>query len=150
MRKKILYIAVGLLLTGCTSDDEQSGNVLGSDNAIVLGVKEVKSPESRAQHTGSMNFTELEGTGFGVYGYKGEYNNASSTPTLFAGRANTPVTFIADGTAQNNGQFVLVHALPPFGLWPSHLGESKDCDMSQRYTLTCRTWNCKFFLLFFL
>ena len=99
MRKKILYIAVGLLLTGCTSDEEQSGNVLGNDNAIVLGVKEVKSPESRAQHTGSMNFTELEGTGFGVYGYKGEYNNASSTPTLFAGRANTPVTFIADGTA---------------------------------------------------
>ena len=99
MRKKILYIAVGLLLTGCTSDEEQSGNVLGNDNAIVLGVKEVKSPESRAQHTGIMNFTELETTGFGVYGYKGEYNNASSTPTLFAGRANTPVTFIADGTA---------------------------------------------------
>ena len=99
MRKKILYIAVGLLLTGCTSDEEQSGNVLGNDNAIVLGVKEVKSPESRAQHTGSMNFTELKSTGFGVYGYKGEYNNASSTPTLFAGGANTPVTFIADGTA---------------------------------------------------
>ena len=99
MRKKILYIAVGLLLTGCTSDEEQSGNVLGNDNAIVLGVKEVKSPESRAQHTGSMNFTELETTGFGVYGYKGEYNNASSTPTLFAGGANTPVTFIAGGTA---------------------------------------------------
>ena len=98
MRKKILYIAVGLLLTGCTSDEEQSGNVLGNDNAIVLGVKEVKSPESRAQHTGSMNFTELEGTGFGVYGYKGTYNNESSTPTLFAGGANTQVTFIADGT----------------------------------------------------
>lgn len=98
MRKKILYIAVGLLLTGCTSDEEQSGNVLGNDNAIVLGVKEVKSPESRAQHTGSMNFTELEGTGFGVYGYKGEYNNESSTPTLFEGGANTQVTFIAGGT----------------------------------------------------
>ncbi len=98
MRKKILYIAVGLLLTGCTSDEEQSGNVLGNDNAIVLGVKEVKSPESRAQHTGSMNFTELEGTGFGVYGYKGTYNNESSTPTLFAGGANTQVTFIAGGT----------------------------------------------------
>ncbi len=101
MRKKILYIAIGLLLTGCTSDEEQSGNVLGNDNAIVLGVKEVKSPESRAQHTGSMNFTELEGTGFGVYGYKGTYNNESSTPTLFAGGANganTQVTFIADGT----------------------------------------------------
>ncbi len=98
MRKKILYIAVGLLLTGCTSDEEQSGNVLGNDNAIVLGVKEVKSPESRAQHTGSMNFTELKSTGFGVYGYKGEYNNASSTPTLFAGGANTQVTFITGGT----------------------------------------------------
>ena len=98
MRKKILYIAVGLLLTGCTSDEEQSGNVLGNDNAIVLGVKEVKSPESRAQHTGSMNFTELKSTGFGVYGYKGTYNNESSTPTLFAGGANTQVTFIADGT----------------------------------------------------
>lgn len=98
MRKKILYIAVGLLLTGCTSDEEQSGNVLGNDNAIVLGVKEVKSPESRAQHTGSMNFTELKSTGFGVYGYKGEYNNESSTPTLFAGGANTQVTFIAGGT----------------------------------------------------
>ncbi len=98
MRKKILYIAVGLLLTGCTSDEEQSGNVLGNDNAIVLGVKEVKSPESRAQHTGSMNFTELEGTGFGVYGYKGTYNNEISTPTLFEGGANTQVTFIAGGT----------------------------------------------------
>ena len=98
MRKKILYIAVGLLLTGCTSDEEQSGNVLGNDNAIVLGVKEVKSPESRAQHTGSMNFTELKSTGFGVYGYKGTYNNESSTPTLFAGGANTQVTFIAGGT----------------------------------------------------
>ena len=98
MRKKILYIAVGLLLTGCTSDEEQSGNVLGNDNAIVLGVKEVKSPESRAQHTGSMNFTELKSTGFGVYGYKGTYNNASSAPTLFAGGANTQVTFIAGGT----------------------------------------------------
>ena len=98
MRKKILYIAVGLLLTGCTSDEEQSGNVLGNDNAIVLGVKEVKSPESRAQHTGSMNFTELKSTGFGVYGYKGTYNNESSTPTIFAGGANTQVTFIAGGT----------------------------------------------------
>ena len=98
MRKKILYIAVGLLLTGCTSDEEQSGNVLGNDNAIVLGVKEVKSPESRAQHTGIMNFTELETTGFGVYGYKGEYNNESSTPTLFEGGANTHVTFIEGGT----------------------------------------------------
>lgn len=85
-------------MTGCTGNDEQPGNVLGSDNTIVLGVKEVKSPESRAQHTGIMNFTELETTGFGVYGYKGEYNNASSTPTLFAGGANTQVTFIAGGT----------------------------------------------------
>lgn len=100
MRKKILYIAVGLLLTGCTSDEEQSGNVLGNDNAIVLGVKEVKSPESRAQHTGSMNFTELKGTGFGVYGYEvdGTYNSASSAPSLFSTGANTHVTFIAGGT----------------------------------------------------
>lgn len=85
-------------MTGCTGNDEQPGNVLGSDNTIVLGVKEVKAPESRAQHTGSMNFTELKSTGFGVYGYKGTYNNESSTPTLFAGGANTQVTFIADGT----------------------------------------------------
>lgn len=100
MRKKILYIAVGLLLTGCTSDEEQSGNVLGNDNAIVLGVKEVKSPESRAQHTGSMNFTELKSTGFGVYGYEvdGTYNSASSAPSLFSTGANTHVTFIAGGT----------------------------------------------------
>ena len=100
MRKKILYIAVGLLLTGCTSDEEQSGNVLGNDNAIVLGVKEVKSPETRSQHTGSMNFTELKGTGFGVYGYEvdGTYNSASSAPSLFSTGANTHVTFIAGGT----------------------------------------------------
>lgn len=93
---------IGLLLASCSSSDDAIIEQPANDNAIVLGVKEVKTPETRSQHTGSMNFTELKGTGFGVYGYEvdGTYNSASSTPTLFGdgSTTNTHVTFIAGGT----------------------------------------------------
>lgn len=93
-------VLAGLL--SCTSSDDAITEPTDNDNAIVLGVKEVKTPETRSQHTGSMNFTELKGTGFGVYGYEvdGTYNSASSTPTLFGdgSTTNTHVTFIAGGT----------------------------------------------------
>ena len=64
-------------------------------------MKEVASPVTRAaQIPGSIDFTKLTTTGFGVYGYKGQYNNASSLPTLFSNSAtNTHVTFISGGTA---------------------------------------------------
>lgn len=118
-------------MTGCTSDDEQSGNVLGSDNTIVLGVKEVKSPESRAQHTGIMNFTELETTGFGVYGYKGTYNNASSKPTLFGNGSatNTHVTFITGGTAPST---TVVH--PGNWQYAATTADLKPWESGEKYT----------------
>ena len=92
--------AGGGLLSSCSSSDDAVTESLGAEDAIVLGVKEVKTPETRSQHTGSMNFTELKGTGFGVYGYEvdGTYNSASSAPSLFSTGANTHVTFIAGGT----------------------------------------------------
>lgn len=103
--KKIYYILalITILLAGCSGDDsllttDESGTRT-SDNVITLGVKEVKSPVTRAQHTGSMDFTQLETTGFGVYGYEGDaaYNSTTTVYNLFA--ANTPVTFIDGGTA---------------------------------------------------
>ncbi len=94
-----------VLLVGCSQDDvlvtEQQGAKANGD-AIVLGVKEVKSQVTRAQHTDIMDFKQLETTGFGVYGYKGEYNNESSLPTLFkvgdGVGANKHVTFVSGGT----------------------------------------------------
>ena len=99
-------LLVCLLLSACSSDDaitEQPATPQ-SANAIVLGVSEVASPVSRApQQTGSMTFSTLAKTGFGVYGYEGEYNSNSSVPTLFkvgnSVGANTHVTFEPDGTA---------------------------------------------------
>jgi hypothetical protein len=91
---------IGLLLASCSTSDDAITEQPGTDkDAIVLSVKEVKTPETRSQHTGSMNFTELKGTGFGVYGYEvdGTYNSASSAPSLFSTGANTHVTFIAGG-----------------------------------------------------
>ena len=91
-----------VLLAGCSGDDipaaEQQGNGQ-SGEVIVLGVKEVATPVTRAQHTGSMDFTQLETTGFGVYGYEGtaDYNSSSTAFNLFT--ANTPVTFVSGGTA---------------------------------------------------
>lgn len=97
--RSILYISIALLLAGCTNDDDTHPAVSAQDaNVITLGVKEVVSPVSRAQHTGSMDFTQLKSTGFGVYGYKGEYSS-SPTPTLFADNAsNTHVTWVSGGT----------------------------------------------------
>lgn len=87
-------------MAGCTNDDDTHPAVSVQDaNVITLGVKEVVSPTSRAQHTGSMDFTQLETTGFGVYGYEGsaEYESSTKEYNLFA--ANTHVTFVTDGTA---------------------------------------------------
>lgn len=90
-----------VLLVGCSQDDvlvtEQQGAKANGD-AIVLGVKEVKSQVTRAQHTDIMDFKQLETTGFGVYGYEGTdaYNSSSSEFELFA--PNTQVTFEEDGT----------------------------------------------------
>ena len=98
--RSILYISIALLLAGCTNDDDTHPAVSAQDaNVITLGVKEVVSPVSRAQHTGSMDFTQLTTTGFGVYGYEGsaEYESSTKEYNLFA--ANTPVTFVTDGTA---------------------------------------------------
>lgn len=89
-----------MLLAGCTNDDDSHPAVSAQDaNVITLGVKEVVSPVSRAQYTGSMDFTQLETTGFGVYGYEGDdaYNSGSSSFGLFP--PNTPVTFVTDGAA---------------------------------------------------
>ena len=87
-------------MAGCTNDDDSHPAVSAQDaNVITLGVKEVVSPVSRAQHTGSMDFAQLETTGFGVYGYEGAdaYNSSSSSFGLFS--PNTHVTFVTGGTA---------------------------------------------------
>ena len=87
-------------MAGCTNDDDTHPAVSAQDaNVITLGVKEVVSPTSRAQYPGVMDFTQLETTGFGVYGYEGDdaYNSGSSSFGLFP--PNTPVTFVTDGTA---------------------------------------------------
>lgn len=102
--RKIYYIlgVLTMLLAGCAGEDSlmtaDEPNTRTSDNVITLGVKEVKSPVTRAQHTGVMNFAKLETTGFGVYGYEGTdaYNASTSEFELFA--PNTPVTFISGGT----------------------------------------------------
>lgn len=102
--RKIYYIlgVMTMLLAGCAGEDSlmtaDEPNTRTSDNVITLGVKEVKSPVTRAQHTGVMNFAELETTGFGVYGYEGTdaYNASTSVFELFA--PNTHVTFISGGT----------------------------------------------------
>lgn len=93
----MIGLAAMLLPTGC-ADNEQLADPSQESNAIVLDVKEVATPVTRAQHTGVMDFTQLKATDFGVYGYKGAYNSESSTPTLFEGGANTRVTFEPGGT----------------------------------------------------
>lgn len=103
-----LTMLLAVLLVGCSQDDvlvtEQQGAKANGD-AIVLGVKEVKSQVTRAdQVTGVQTFSTLKEAdkGFGVYGYKGEYHNASSLPTLFKVSdgvgANKHVTFVSGGT----------------------------------------------------
>ena len=104
---KIKYLTFVLLavLAACSKDEADFTTAEQSvphsaGNSIVLGVKEVVSPATRAaQVAGSMNFEQLKTTGFGVYGYKGEYDNGSSTPTLFGNTTNTHVTFITGGTS---------------------------------------------------
>lgn len=93
---------VTAMLAGCSSEElglsEKPAGTEAGGNTIVLGVKEVRSAVTRSQHTGSMDFTQLKSTGFGVYGYKGAYDSSTSEPTLFATGANTKVTFETDGT----------------------------------------------------
>ena len=104
----VLMLALGF--AGCSSDDGLLADPAptGEGEAIVLGVKEVVSPVTRAdQQKGSMDFTKLTTTGFGVYGYKGTYSSESSQPTLFSSTTtNTEVSFISGGTAPTT---TLVH-----------------------------------------
>lgn len=93
----VMVVAVVMMTAACSSDEPMGGAQDGGD-AIVLDVSGVAAPVTRAaQVPGSMNFTTLKATGFGVYGYKGAYNS-SSEPTLFDGGANTHVTFETGGT----------------------------------------------------
>lgn len=135
INKMFLAGAVIALASACSSDEtigESKG--ITDDNAIVLDVQEVASPISRAQHTGSMDFTQLKVTGFGVYGYKGEYNNASSLPTLFkVGEgvgANKHVTFISGGTDPTT---LLTHP----GSWDytnATIANLKEWETGEKYT----------------
>ena len=104
LRRVAMAVALGVLLVlaGCSSEElgssEKPAGTEAGGNTIVLGVKEVRSAVTRSQHTGSMDFTQLKSTGFGVYGYQGAYNSSTSKPTLFATGANTKVTFETGGT----------------------------------------------------
>ena len=119
-----------MLLAGCTNDDDTHPAVSAQDaNVITLGVKEVVSPVSRAQHTGSMDFTQLKSTGFGVYGYKGTYNSSSSTPTLFATGANTKVEFVTGGTDPTTA---LVH--PGSWKYAETAAKQKEWVTEEKYT----------------
>lgn len=99
MKYNLAVLGLVIGLAGCSSDDGLLADPAptGEVDAIVLGVKEVISPVTRAQHTGIMDFTQLESTGFGVYGYEGEgdYDKNSSAFNLFA--PNTHVTFVSGG-----------------------------------------------------
>lgn len=94
-----------LLLTACSEESAtvgQTEDIAAAENVIVLGVKEVVAPETRAeQQKGSIDFEKLTTTGFGVYGYEdgnAGYNSSTSTPTLFDS-ANKKVEFVTGGTA---------------------------------------------------
>ena len=122
-----MVVLTVLLMMGCSADEQTATQTSkGQDEAIVLGVKEVASPTTRAQHTGSMNFTELESTGFGVYGYEGDaaYNSSSSAFNLFA--ANTHVTFVSDGKAPTT-------SLDIPGSW-EYSGDLKPWTTGKKYT----------------
>ena len=122
----VLGLALGL--AGCSSDDGLLADPAPTSevDAIVLGVKEVASPVTRAQHTGIMDFTQLESTGFGVYGYEGEgvYDNGSSAFNLFA--PNTHVTFVSGGTAPTT-------SLDIPGSW-EYRGDLKPWATGKKYT----------------
>ena len=119
-----------MLLAGCTNDDDTHPAVSAQDaNVITLGVKEVVSPTSRVQHTGSMDFTQLTTTGFGVYGYEGsaEYESSTKEYNLFA--ANTPVTFVTDGTAPTTSLDI-----PGSWKYTETSEELKEWDKDKKYT----------------
>ena len=92
-----------LLLTACSEESAtvgQTEDIAAAENVIVLGVKEVVAPETRAeQQKGSIDFTKLTETGFGVYGYEGSAAYDSSTKEYNLFPPNTPVSFIAGGKA---------------------------------------------------
>lgn len=125
---------LALGFAGCSSDDGLLADPAptGEGEAIVLDVKEVVSPVTRAQQTGSMTFETLKTTGFGVYGYEGTYSS-SSTPTLFkvdeGVGANTKVEFIPDGTAPTTS--LIAHP----GSWKyAETANLKEWDSSKKYT----------------
>ena len=130
MKYKLTALMVlAILLAGCSKEEspgaEQQGMQLAGD-VIKLGVKEVVAPVTKAQHTGSMNFTQLESTGFGVYGYEGSsaYNSSSSEFNLFT--PNTHVTFVSGGTAPTT---IVDHP----GSW-EYTGALKEWDSTKKYT----------------
>ena len=118
--------ALLLLLTACSSSDDAVTESLGTEDAIVLGVKEVVSPVTRSQHTDIMDFTRLTSTGFGVYGYEGAdaYNKSSSAFNLFT--PNTKVTFDPSGTAPTT---IIDHP----GSW-EYPDDLKEWDKTKKYT----------------
>ena len=133
MKLTKIHIIMMLLavLMGCSKEDPATElHSTQLDNSIVLGVQEVASLATRAdQIPGNMNFAKLETTGFGVYGYKGTYNNASSTPTLFTGRANTKVTFISGGTEPTT---TVVH--PGSWKYADTEADIKEWEKNEKYT----------------
>lgn len=129
--RSILYISIALLLAGCTNDDDTHPAVSVQDaNVITLGVKEVQSAVTRAdQQPGVMDFTKLKTTGFGVYGYEGsaEFNSSTKEYNLFA--ANTPVTFVTDGTAPTTSLDI-----PGSWKYTETSSELKKWDKDKKYT----------------
>ncbi len=120
-----------LLLTACSEESAtvgQTEDIAAAENAIVLGVKEVVAPETRAeQQKGSIDFTKLTETGFGVYGYENDgYDPSSSEPTLFGG-ANRKVTFVTDGTAPTT-------SLDHPGSWEWEYSGTKTWTAGKKYT----------------
>ena len=118
-------VGVGLF-SSCSSSDDAVTESLGTEDAIVLGVKEVVSPVTRSQHTGIMNFTQLTTTGFGVYGYEGsaEFNSSTKEYNLFA--PNTEVTFVAGGKAPTT---IVDHP----GNW-EYVGALKEWNKNMKYS----------------
>lgn len=138
MKRERRYIAgmmvaalTAMLMVACAGEESLSTTSNGG-NTIVLGVEGVASPVTRAaQVPGSMDFAKLMTTGFGVYGYKGTYNNASSTPTLFGNGSttNTPVTFVPGGTAPSS---VVDH--PGSWSYAASLSDLKNWESGEKYT----------------
>lgn len=126
-----LTAVLTVMLCGACAGEESQTATSDGGNTIVLGVEDVASPVTRAaQVPGSMNFNKLTETGFGVYGYKGTYNNASSTPTLFATTTtNTRVTFVPGGTAPSS---VVDH--PGSWSYAASLSDLKNWESGEKYT----------------